>query len=741
MSLNETAHSAKGEEPEMVEELYFTADAALIDRLGRELVGKQETALIELVKNSFDADATRVTVTIAGDRLVIDDDGTGMRRDELIDGFLRLASDMKVQHPVSRGFLRRRAGRKGIGRFSTQRLGSYLLLRTWTKAGTPGLELQVNWQNFERGRALDRVPVTLQDVPARDHPGTRIEIQHLRDDWSEAQVRRCWRGVIGLQQPFPVARVASRPHQDPGFTVRFYQSGSVFEDPRLIADLQTEVLDHMHAVVEFKVDVEGYAEWRMPQNKFGATTAWTPINNTDPDSQRPSAYAHLRSVAMKAFYAILEPGEFSPMIFSRLRELLRAEGGIRLYRNGFRVIPYGEPDNDWIRLDEAYSRRSFLFPIANRNWFGVVEVHDPEGRIYEEHTSREGLIETPAFLELRDLASSVLITASQRIAEQRNRKTRAGGSKTAPTEFFLDRLRAASRKAREETDRLGGTGGNSTASLANAAELLGDAETIIKSAASHFADEAAMLRLLATLGLTAAEFSHETGMTFQAVRLDFREVLCVALEARAGDNEFVDLVQRVRSMVERLDALTSYLNELASARSARELAPVSVSRTIEDFARGMRQLATRSEIELVISTPDYDGLYTTPMHKAEVASILLNFYSNSVKALKRTTGIRRIQVDAERLDDEVVLRFSDTGDGISLEYRDRVFDLFFTTRTAVSTSATIAEESTGTGLGLWIVLQIVSRVEGTVAVVEPEAGYATTREVRFPGSADEEEEL
>lgn len=721
----------------MAEELYFTADAALIDRLGRELVGKQETALIELVKNSYDADATEVIVTFDGDRVVIDDNGAGMDRTELVAGFLRLASDMKVRNPVSQRFRRPCAGRKGIGRFATQRLGSYLVLRTWKSVDALGLELRINWRSFERGRALDEIPVVLEEVPPR-RPGTVIEISDLRDSWSEAQIRRSWRGVLNLQQPFPVAPVARRPGQDPGFKVAFYRTAEIFSDPELIANLETEVLNHMHAVVEFQVDGDGYAQWRMIQNRFGPEVGWTPINHADLEARNPPAYAHLRGAWMKAYYAILDPSEFSPMTFTRVRELLHSEGGIRLYRNGFRVVPYGDPEDDWLRLDEAYSRRSFLFPIANRNWFGIVEVHDPEGLIFEEHTSREGLIETPAFQELRDLASSVLITAARRIAEQRERKVRAGGSKTPPTDFFLNRLRDAARKARQAGDaQTQGAVEASAGSADEAIKLLGEAEEVIEGAKAHFADEAAILSLLATLGLTAAEFSHETGMTFQAVRLDFQRVFAVALEARAGDNDFVNLVERARSMVERLDALTSYLNELASARSARELAPVSVSRSVEEFARGMRQLAARSEAELLIETPPFDGLYTKPMHKAEIASLLLNFYSNSIKAMKRTAGARRILVEAKREDEEIMLRFSDTGDGIPEQNREQIFDLFFTTRAAAATSATTVEESTGTGLGLWIVRQIISRADGSVEVVEPSAGYFTTLEVRLPASDEE----
>ena len=125
----------------MAEELYFTADAALIDRIGRELVGKQETGLLELVKNSYDADATAVKVTFEQDNLTIEDNGTGMNRQELISGFLRLAGDMKIRKPVSERFERRRAGRKGIGRFATQRLGRHLVLSTWKEPNVTGLEL------------------------------------------------------------------------------------------------------------------------------------------------------------------------------------------------------------------------------------------------------------------------------------------------------------------------------------------------------------------------------------------------------------------------------------------------------------------------------------------------------------------------------------------------------------------------------------------------------------------------
>lgn len=745
----------------MSEELRFTTDAGLIDRLGRELVGRQETALIELVKNSYDADARQVTVTLERDALVVEDDGTGMTRDELIAGFLRLASTFKVTEPRSRLYDRQRAGRKGIGRFSTQRLGKMLRLRTWVNDDDPGIELVVDWQNFESGRNLDEVPVYLGQASA-GKPGTIIRIEGLRDDWSDAQIRRCWRGLLALQQPFPVAPIQQRPKADPGFKVSFLRNGGLFDDPELVADFQSEILAHHHAMIEFRVDSDGIAEWRISRNRFGPDRTWSRIHHQHRDASSPPSYNALRDVAMKTHYFILLPDLLPSLVFSRVRDALREEGGIRLYRNGFRVVPYGEPGNDWLRLDQIYSQRGMvLAPIANRNFFGVIEVNDPEGQQFEEHTSREGLIESDAFRELTGLATAVLVTAVNRINEDRGRKTSAGGSTQRKAADALDKLREAARATREaEDDARKRAAGQSHGDLQappagnldsvtsgtdsplpegeGTSNLLQKSIDLLEQQQAELADEAALLRLLATLGLTTSEFSHETGMTFEAVRMDFQAIFEVALDARGGDDEFATQAERAKAMLARLDALTAYLNELASARSVRQLAPISVSKAIEEFEIGVKRLAEKAGIVLEIDTPDYDPLFTKPMHAAEIASILLNFFSNSLKALRRTESTRRIHVKAEREGENwVLLRFSDSGDGIPEENREKVFDLFFTTRVAAPATASNAEQFSGTGLGLWIVHQIVSKVGGDIEVIDPPEGFTTCLEVRLP--AEEEE--
>ena len=121
----------------------FSVDADLISRLGNELVARQETALSELVKNAYDADATEVTLRFVdsltkGGTLEIEDNGVGMTKEQLINGFMRISSGDKVAHPVSQIYHRKKAGQKGIGRFAVQRLGKRLVIITKSEQSPEG---------------------------------------------------------------------------------------------------------------------------------------------------------------------------------------------------------------------------------------------------------------------------------------------------------------------------------------------------------------------------------------------------------------------------------------------------------------------------------------------------------------------------------------------------------------------------------------------------------------------------
>ena len=706
----------------------FKVDAAIIARLGEELVARQETALMELIKNAYDADATAVDVTFieqGTDRhLEISDNGSGMTRDDLLNGFLRLASDTKAQQPTSPKFGRRRAGKKGIGRFAAQRLGRKLLVRTATASAEEELTLTVNWDDFSAGRSLEEVEVRVSGAE-KQKTGTTIRVEFLRDGWTEHQFKQAWRGVLAIQQPFPVAPVFGDPARDPGFQVRIYRTDGLFADEALVTDIKSEVLAHSHAVIEMSVDGEGNGRWRIVDNRFGLDLDWQPLNADG-----------LQHVQMKAYYFVLDSELIPKLVFGRLRQFLNEEGGIRLYRNGFRVVPYGEPDDDWLGLVSAYNKRSELAPFANKNFFGVVEMGDAAG--FEEHTSREGLIRSPEFDKLTKLASSVLITAATRLAVDRGRKPRAGRAARPSIEQPVEVVRHALRSARLAAEDFLQTptpdaAERVVAEAALAERVLEERAEEIEAAKTQLSDESAMLRFLAALGMTVAEFSHETGMSFDAFRLDLNAVFEKAEAYSQDDKQFSSKLARAREMVGRLDTLTSYLNSLASARSARTRVPQSLRRAVEEFERGVREQANSQGVVLLIETPEFEPLETEPLHSAELASILLNLYTNAVKAMKREGGERRVSVTASRTDKRHLrLKFQDTGDGIPRQNWDRIFRAFFTTTAAPAGIEPDDHHARGTGLGLWIVAQVVENAGGRIAVVDADEGFATCIQVDLP---------
>lgn len=132
----------------------FSVDANLVRRLGEQLVAKKTTAVSELVKNAYDADSTLVNVYFelneANPRIVIFDDGTGMSKEDIINGFMRISTSEKEDNSVSERYQRLRAGRKGIGRFSTQRLGNYLKIITKQENEELGYLIEINWQQFSK---------------------------------------------------------------------------------------------------------------------------------------------------------------------------------------------------------------------------------------------------------------------------------------------------------------------------------------------------------------------------------------------------------------------------------------------------------------------------------------------------------------------------------------------------------------------------------------------------------------
>ena len=725
----------------------FSVDAGIINRLGKELVGRHETAVSELVKNAYDADSTEVKLIFEnawfpGGTLHIQDNGSGMNREQLINGFMRLSSSDKIHNPISPLFDRTRAGRKGIGRFATQRLGEKLTIITQTKVADNAIKIQINWNSFETDKDLSAISNSIEYVPKQKEEGTDLIIEGLREGWSDAMIKRVYRYTSDLLQPFPLSKKRIEQEEkriDPGFQSTYFRK----DEKKLnkIIDEEEAFLKHSLAEIEGYVLDDGQGCWALKSEKLNFPEELFLLGK---EKDLPeSKFEYIKGVHFKCHYFIYDSSLLPPQTMSFIKEVANERGGIRIYRNGFRVLPYGEKLNDWLGIDESSGKRVILVPHRNINFFGFVEITDKSGLIFDETSSREGLFKNPAFEELVGFVQRTIITAIFKISELRGKKgitSQKDWKKGIPisnrVDIAIDKIKNAVEKSTGE-----GYGTLTVTVLEQQKEEfkevideLVEFRQLEKEEKQQLIDENNMLRILAGLGLVIGEFVHEVKNYFPGIDAEIRYFKNALKEYK----EALERLDMLETNVKSLTTYSSYFDEAISRNVLRELESIELRDAVNSFQKVIQRNLERSKIKL--NKPEFNGfdLYTIPMHPSEWASILFNFYTNSKKAIKRSGIDGELFIKCGRENGNVYLEFSDNGDGIPKQNEDDIFNAFFTTSSAAGHSANDVDTLTGTGLGLKIVRDIVESYGGSVYVTTSAEGYNTTMRIEIPENKNQE---
>lgn len=717
------------------EHVRFSIDGGLIDRLGNELVARQETAVSELVKNCYDADATHVTLTFRntdkiGGELLIEDNGTGMTEQQLRDGFMRISSSEKIKNPVSAIYHRKRAGKKGIGRFSVQRLGRKLIIQTFTANANTGFELCIDWNSYAENKELGFVSNTIKSIPKCDFVGTRLLIKDLRDRWPEASISRIYQYVSDVIQPHDIFRTKKENNSvDTGMEVLFYLNNKNIH--KEIHDLKLSYNQMALATIEGGVDSEQHGYYHVYSDKLKLDFT----DNVGYDTEdKYSEFRNIKNLKFKAYYFIYQKNLIPHGQMTSIKKYALNNSGIKLYRNGFRVLPYGERGDDWLSLDLSTRRRSILPTHTNQNFFGFVEISDDSGD-FEETSSREGLLNNDAFVELQNFIYRALVNAVVKIAEVRNVKIVSGQKKENGTWEDINVRIKNIFFTLSELDKELATADNTVEArrkrqkaIVNLKKEVDEIDKLQKKAQKKQIKDTAMLRVLGSVGLTVGQFIHEVKNHFININ---KEV--ALLNNVSGIQEVHQHTAILSSNFRDLNTYVSYFDKVISDNVVRDLRPLDLRSEIGRFVNSIEEDLKRVGIELVEPIIHGYFLYTVPMHPSELSSVLFNFYTNSRKAIKRANSSGKIMIECGTSGDIVYLEFSDNGDGVPKEIEDRIFDEFFTTTSARSLdSIDSTNEVTGTGLGLSIVRDIVKSYRGTVRIVSPKIDYSTCIRVEFP---------
>jgi signal transduction histidine kinase len=738
----------------------FSVDAGIINRLGYELVGRVETAVSELIKNAYDADATKVVVDFIGSEniggtLEIKDDGNGMSRQDFEKGFMRLSSTSKVHEPFSPVYERRRAGKKGIGRFATQRLGKKLTIVSKTKEEERAIKIVIDWSDYKIDKDLEEIRNSVEYVECDFSHGTTLIIEDLREPWTDAQIRRVFRYVSELLQPDYLQDIDNgngngkltkektanliASQKDETFEVFFNNIDSEGNTYPVI-NQDTMIFDRAIATVEGFVDEDYDGYISIDSDRFGIEQELFSIGSQPKSNQTYRKWNIIKGIHFRAYYFIYNKPEYyvsmTKMELNRIGELSRRLGSIRLYRNGFRVLPYGEPNNDWLNLDSrSRSQSGVNAPLGNKNFFGFVQIEEQEKELFGETASREGLFETKALDELRDFVFKSLsktrdIIANKLLSEKKQKKVnkqKHEANHDKKPEEILDELDVMFDDKDEESNNNEGGKKNKEENKKEFKEKIEQ----LKQKYTTTLDELAMLRVWAGLGLAIGEFTHDVRQFTANINGHL-----VTLDEQDLDDDGNQALDSIEETLKVLNSYLAFFDEGTARSESRNTVQIRIEEVVEKFV----SIIHSSKIEVETTFNDF-RLYTIPINRAEIYTILFNLYSNAVKAISRTrksTG--KIKIICGRTEDlqSIYLEFLDNGDGVPKEQRDRIFEGFYSPHSNASSNISDNENLTGRGLGLKIISDVLEAYKGGISVEDsPIKEYKTCFRVEIPALIDE----
>lgn len=681
--------------------------ARILRIIGDELISSETVAVIELVKNAYDADATRVLIrfrgplTLGKGSIEVIDNGHGMSRETVETAWMEPATLVKRRRTRSEQKGRRVLGEKGVGRFAASRLAEYLEVITRHIDSDGETRVLFDWRQFDdERRYLDEIEVPLEErIPAEIVPGgairalwdeaespksgeqthgTILRMKRLRSEWEREQVETLRLGLSRLISPFFFEDHLTK--QD-SFVIRlelptpFEELSGPVEPPEALKNPHHILGGHVDKAGNYKLTfrLRGRREHQRLEGRF-----------VFPDGHAPRCGPF--DIDLRVWdrdqASMAELAREYGSTLSDIRRDLDQAAGINIYRDGFRVLPYGEPRNDWLRLDLRRVQNPTL-RLSNNQIVGYVLISADENPKLRDQSNREGLIEAPAFDDLRELVKMVLAELETRRYALRRRLEKPPQRQGSLFERFdLRTVRELVRKRHPADTEL--------------LELLEEKERDVEAGVEAVQEVLARYQRLATLGQLIDIVLHEGRAPLSKIGneadLGLREI---KRSSSDGSRVVVKLGQRLTTIRAQSDVVATVFRKIEPFSGRRRGRPARV-RLEQVIASAFSVLEGEiAEVDARIILPKTETLVT--VDEAEVQEVIVNLLLNSLYWLRQVPKDRRqIAVQVRRKgDDEVQILFSDSGPGVKPEFRDRIFDPYFSTK------------PDGIGLGLTIAGDII----------------------------------
>lgn len=736
-------------------DLAFTIESRIIRELGERLVKEPEIALLELIKNSYDADATRSSISFGTDAIIVRDDGVGMTIAEFKDGWMRIGTSSKEARTHTRMYARPVSGEKGIGRFAVRYLGRKLILQSVARDAEDRrtlLKAEFNWPEFDKNADLGkvRVPYTLELAPASEPDGTTLTITSLRGTTDDFNFRLLRTSSLNVVTPYRSllneefggnSRKRRGQKGDPGFSLELEKRHVDVDDEEEVietTDVAAEILDAyvLRAVLELEDD-------RLSISVYARENEEPELQISDEvDNLAGRVYADIRFFPKRA-------GTFQNLTVNgtRARGWVKQHFGVAVFDRSFRVYPYGTASDDWLHLSEDTAKNlrnprssvaqthlemdgptrqsttdnyMLLLPYAEQ-LVGVVQVEGQRNRDQGDSATglvvsadREGFIHNAAYTQLEDFVRGA-IEAMAYVDRDLQKKRKAEDEKLA-----LADLRRETRNAIREIE----TNPNISAQVR---ENLIRSLTITQKSADTISqiskEREASLEIMSLLGVVSGFMTHEFGTALDELERAHDRLAKLAKK----DTSFAGDATLLASRIVNLREFVTYSQGYIQGTSQRPTKPYAVKPRIQQVMRVYGKYATERGVNVSIEIGD--DLLAPLVPVSLYNGVALNLYTNSLKSITAKTGKGKKEITFRAWDEKQwqILEVSDTGVGIPSALASRIFDPLFTT-----TADNRDPLGSGMGLGLSLVRRSVEAFGGKVDLVDPPPGFATCFRVRLP---------
>ncbi len=694
--------------------------ARLIHTIGSELISSPSVALVELVKNAYDADANRVLIRLSTPPdgpgcLEVLDDGTGMSSDTLLRTWLDIATPNRRQATRSRVYGRRVLGEKGIGRFAAGRLGDEMTITSRAAGTATEVVLLLDWSAFrDENRYLDEIDILWEERTASSlstgpggtalwrivdeegsDQGTLIRLDRLADAWTRDEVAGLRRDLSRLVAP--TAHVAGPAE----FTIYLLPPEDMQDLAGPVA--APELLHNPHYRLHGLVSEDGrpdlIIELRGSNEQVHVTSFTKPL-----EAPRDGTRLACGPLSIQLGVWDRDRGSVAELTTSDLNEkdvqrLLNEAAGVSVYRDGFRLLPYGELGDDWLGLDRRRVQNPSL-RVSNNQIVGAVHISSDRNPALRDQTNREGLVAGAAHEALVSTVKAILNELEFRRRLSRRQREDPPGPQpphSRPRNLFQrltldDVVDLVRSKHPEDEDLL---------------RDLDDRRQQAEEDVGKVKETLARFSGLALIGRLVDDIVHDG----QAAVGKIRNSVTLALRNPQTDPE-----PRLRVMGEQAVVLASLFNRVSPFGGRTRGRPRQI---------GLRQLLNQcvdvldTRIRSVQARVEIVGEDTpVTLDPVEVQRVVVNLIENALYWVADEPGAKRlVRVEMARPDPATVsVTVSDSGPGVPEENREAIFEPYFTTR------------PDGSGLGLAIAGTLLADYyDGQLELVDGELAGASFR--------------